>query len=174
MALTRTTDALRKVTETSPLPGVHTAAASISDQVEESFVDETPSHRVGLAILSAVGCVAFGNMLMLMVPLITNRWGIYERGWPIELLLVALGLSIIMHSTATIWLTIPIGIISGTGVLLAYCALTDNWEYWIFLWFFEVLIIIGSIALPIMLSKRGGAVRTLSRQIAWLAVSSSV
>jgi len=169
VALTRTTDALRKVTETSGLPGVHAAATSISDQVEEALIDESPPDRVGLAILSAIGCVAFGNMLMLMVPLITNKWGIYERGWPIELLLVALGLSLIMHSAASIWFTIPIGIISGTGVILAYCALTYNWEYWIFLWFFEILVVIGSIALPIMVSKRGVRVRALSRQIAWLA-----
>jgi hypothetical protein len=63
---------------------------------------------------------------------------------------------------------IPTGIILGTGVILSYCTLTGNWRHWIFLWLFEVWIVVGSVVLPIWLARRTELACKLSRPIAWL------
>ena len=129
--------------------------------------------RVGQAVLIAVGIVAIGNSLMLMVSTLTGWW-LFEHGWPIQIFLVSLGLCAVMWATSSIWMLIPTGILFGTGVLLMYCWFTGNWRYWIFLWLFELWIIVGSVWVPIWLAKRKGQARQLSRPMAGLISISSV
>jgi len=127
----------------------------------------------GQAVLGAIGIIAIGNLVMLIVSLPTGWW-LFEHGWPIQIFLVSLGLCTIMWATSSIWMLIPTGIISGTGVLLAYSSLTGNWRQWVFLWFFQLWIVVGSVAMPIWLAKRKDKARQLSRLVALLIGISSV
>ena len=129
--------------------------------------------RVGRAILNAIGIVAISNLMMLMVSLPTGWW-LFEYGWPMQLFLVSLGLCFVMWTTSSIWMLIPTGIISGTGILLTYCSLTGNWHHWIFLWAFEVCVIVGSIWVSVSLARPKDRARKLSRPIAGLIGISSV
>jgi hypothetical protein len=79
-----------------------------------------------------------------------------------------------MWTTSSIWMLIPIGIISGTGILLTYCSLTGNWRHWIFLWAFQVCVIVGSIWVSVSLARSKDRARKLSRPIAGLIGVSSV
>ncbi|HNT75388.1 MAG TPA: protein kinase [Anaerolineae bacterium] len=162
-ALNRTTDALRKVTAT--------AGGMVNQPPKAS---EPARGSVGRAFLIALGTIGFTNLLMLTFCAMFNRWRLFELGWPIELFLVSLGLSIIMYNAATIWLLIPGGIVFGTGVLLAYSSLTNRWEQWIFLWLLEVWVVALSVWGTIMLARNQEQKPALARQIAWLMGGASV
>jgi hypothetical protein len=69
---------------------------------------------------------------------------------------------------------IPTGIIYGTGILLTYSSLTVNWRHWIFLWAFQVCVIVGSIWVSVSLARPEDRARKLSRPIAVLIGISSV
>jgi hypothetical protein len=97
--------------------------------------------HVWRAVLKAVAVVAIGNLFLVMVALLSGWWGIFHRGWPFELLLVGLGLSMIMEATGSVWLLIPTGIILGNGYIFAYYALTGLWRHWAFFWPLEPLLI---------------------------------
>jgi hypothetical protein len=71
-----------------------------------------------------------------------------------------------MYVTSSIWMTIPVGLLLGTGTILAYCTITGRWEHWSFLWLFEVWVVVVSIAMPILLSKLESLTRGLSRLLA--------
>jgi hypothetical protein len=129
--------------------------------------------RVGRAILNAIGIVAISNLVMLMVSLPTGWW-LFEYGWPIQIFLVSLGLCFVMWATSSIWMLIPTGILSGTGLLLTYSSLTGNWRHWIFLWAFQVCVIVGSIWVSVSLARSKDRARRLSRPIAGLIGISSV
>jgi tRNA A-37 threonylcarbamoyl transferase component Bud32 len=122
--------------------------------------------RVGVAILGALGLLAISNLCMLTMAAPTGLWDIYERGWTIEIFLVAWGLCIIMYVASSIWMLLPVGVILGTGALLAYSSLTGNWGHWSFLWLFETWIIAGSIVLSIALARGKNNARGLSRALA--------
>ncbi len=121
---------------------------------------------VGLTILGAIGLLLAGNSCMLTLAAPTGFWAIYENGWPIELFLVCLGLFGVMYVTSSIWLLIPAGIALGNGLIFAYCALTQNWDHWVFLWIFELWIVIGSIWVPIWLARNKSLARGVSRLVA--------
>ena len=122
--------------------------------------------RVGAAVLGALGLLAISNLCMLTMAAPTGLWDVYERGWTMEIFLVAWGLCIIMYVTSSIWMLLPIGVILGTGALLAYSSLTGSWSHWSFLWLFETWIIAGSIVLPIVLARGKDKARGLARALA--------
>ena len=121
---------------------------------------------VGLTILGAIGLLLAGNSCMLTLAAPLDFWAIYEDGWPIELFLVCLGLFGIMYATSSIWLLIPAGIVLGNGLIFTYCVLTQNWEHWLFLWIFELWIVIGSVWVPIWLARNKSLARGVSRLVA--------
>ena len=123
---------------------------------------------VGLAILGAIVLVGAGNLCMLTVEMPTGQWHIFERGWPIEILLAGWGLCAIMYVASSIWMLIPVGLTLGTGMLLAYSALTGNWQHWDFLWVFEVWLAVISVMVPIFVARRRRLARALSRILAVL------
>jgi tRNA A-37 threonylcarbamoyl transferase component Bud32 len=123
---------------------------------------------VGLAILGAIVLVGAGNLCMLMVEMPTGQWHIYERGWPLEILLAGWGMCAIMYVASSIWMLIPVGLTLGTGMLLAYSALTGNWQHWDFLWVFEVWIAVISMVVPVFVARRRRLARALSRILAVL------
>jgi tRNA A-37 threonylcarbamoyl transferase component Bud32 len=123
---------------------------------------------VGLAILGALGLVAMANMCMVTVAAPTDNWLIFEQGWPVEILLGAWGLCVIMYVTSTIWLLIPIGPAFVTGLLLAYSQLTGDWEHWNYTWVVEAWAALICIVTPIFLAGNKGLARGLSRVLAIL------
>jgi serine/threonine-protein kinase len=122
--------------------------------------------NAGLAVPGAIGIVLVGNGCMLTLATLLNFWQIFEVGWPIEIFLASLALFGIMYVFSSVWMLVPAGIVFGTGTILAYCSLTDNWEHWIFLWVFEVLIVIFSIWTPIWLAANKRLAQGVSRLIA--------
>ncbi|NIV33801.1 MAG: protein kinase, partial [Anaerolineae bacterium] len=84
-----------------PQEPVAIARAALSDagaaleEAANAWMAEVPeveqpvqSRGVARPILYGIGCVALGNLLVVLVGLITRWWGVYGRGWPFELLLV--------------------------------------------------------------------------------------
>ena len=120
---------------------------------------------LGLTILGALGIVLTGNTLMLTMAIPFDWWEIYEAGWPIELFLVSLGLFAIMYTTSSIWMLIPAGIVFGTGILMTYSALAQDWEVWAFMWLCQVWVIIGAVGVPIWLARNKRLARGTSRLI---------
>jgi serine/threonine protein kinase len=163
-ALSRTTDALRKVTAT--------AGEAVGGKLPVTA--EPARGGGGRAFLLALGLMGVANLLMLTFCALFNRWRLFEVGWPIEVFLVSLGLSIIMYKTATIWLLIPGGIVFGSGLLFAYSSLTGQWEQWVFLWLLEVWVVVLSVWGTIMLARQKEQRPTLARQLAWLIGGASV
>jgi serine/threonine protein kinase len=121
---------------------------------------------LGLTILGALGILLVGNTSMLTLAIPFDWWEIYEMGWPIELFLVSLGMFAIMYTTSSIWLLIPTGIVFGTGILMTYSALADDWDAWVVLWLCQVWVVIGAVAVPIWLAGNNRLARGSSRLIA--------
>ncbi len=122
--------------------------------------------RVAVAILGALALLVVSNLCMLTLAAPVGYWQIFERGWPIQIFLLAWGLCAVMYVTSSIWMTIPVGLLLGTGTILAYCTIIGRWEHWSFLWLFEVWVVVVSIAMPILLSKLESLTRGLSRLLA--------
>jgi len=97
---------------------------------------------------------------------VTGRWGIFGRGWPFELLLVGLALSLIMDATGNIWLLIPTGIVLGNGFLMSFYAITNAWRLWIILWPLEPLLILGAVLWTIRLAEQKDRARETSHRLA--------
>jgi hypothetical protein len=177
-----TTGALREVTEkpdenaqvavdavsdSLPLSGLDVLSDLTDEEQEENDAERRMRKRqTGLAVLGAIGIVLIGNGCMLSMATMLDFWNIFEIGWPIEIFLVTLALFGIMYTTSSIWMLIPSGIIFGTGMILAYCSVLDTWEHWVFLWVFELLIIVGSIWTPVWVAANVRLSRGLSRLVA--------
>ena len=149
------------------------SAETVTERVRRA-VSRPEGRQVALAILYVIGIAAAGNLVMLAMTLPTGNWVIYERGWPIELFLVSLGLCVTMHATSSIWLLLPTGIILGTGVTFAYSSVTGNWHHWTYLWLFEVWVVAGSVVISVLLARREEFASKVSRPIAWLLGLASV
>jgi tRNA A-37 threonylcarbamoyl transferase component Bud32 len=133
---------------------------------------------LGKAILRAVGLVLVGNMAALTAAALSDRWPIWTTGWPIELLLVGLGLCVIMHATSCVWLLIPIGVLLGNGLFLSYSSLSGNWHHWRFLWPFELWLALLVVLVTLWLARRDDRARRVSRwlgrALGWIAVTWSL
>jgi hypothetical protein len=86
-----------------------------------------------------------------------TRINIYQYGWAFEIFLVAGFLSMIMWSVETHWMLVPVLILFGNALLLAYSSISGRWGDWVFLWMLEPLIIAVAIGLPISLGQRNRA-----------------
>jgi serine/threonine protein kinase len=122
--------------------------------------------NAGLAVPGAIGIVLVGNGCMLTLATLLDFWRIFQVGWPIEIFLASLALFGIMYVVSSVWMLIPAGIVLGTGMILTYCSLTGNWEHWIFLWVFELLIVILSIWIPIWLAGNKRLAQGMGRLVA--------
>jgi serine/threonine-protein kinase len=116
--------------------------------------------------LNAVSLVVVGNLVLVLVGLVTGWWGIFGRGWPFELLLVGLALSMIMDALGIIWLLIPTAIVLGNGYLLSFYAITNAWRLWAILWPLEPLLIVGAVLWTIRLADQGDRAREVSHRLA--------
>jgi tRNA A-37 threonylcarbamoyl transferase component Bud32 len=152
----------------SPQPGEEASlpAAGGAPMGRRVVVGLRTSDSVREAILKALGLVVAGNLVAVFVGLITGWWGIFGRGWPFELLLVGLGLSLIMEVSGSIWLLIPTGIVLGNGYLMSFYAITATWPWWSFLWPLEPLLVAGAIIVPVRLAREGERAARVARQVA--------
>ncbi len=133
---------------------------------ESAGLGRTPVHSgVKKAVGNMMGLLVISNLVAATIAALTGQGTIFEKGWPMELLLVSWGLSAIMRAKASIWMLTPVGILLGNGIIFAYCSFTDNWEAWRFLWIFEVWLVIGIPALTVRLAKQGDHARQLSRNL---------
>jgi hypothetical protein len=119
------------------------------------------------SILSTIWILIITNLLFVWLGAILG-WRIFEKGWPVELFLVGLGLCMVMTASESIWVLIPTGIILGNGVLFAYYSLTGFWNHWVFLWPLEPLLIVGTVWLTIWLADREQLSRQVSRLLGWI------
>jgi serine/threonine-protein kinase len=154
LVVDKTAEALREPLEPAPETDVETAKKQQRDALVK-------------AILTALGIIVIGNMAALWVAGLTDSWNIFEFGWPIELFLLSLGLCVLMNTLGSVWMLVPVILLLGNGVILAYCTLTENWEHWLFLWPLEVLMIGGSITGALWLARQGDMARRTSRLLAW-------
>jgi hypothetical protein len=70
-----------------------------------------------------------------------------------------------MAASGSIWMLIPVGIMLGNGIINGYCALSNDWDSWEFLWPLEALLLIGTVWLTVWLAGRGDYARQLSRSL---------
>jgi hypothetical protein len=127
---------------------------------------EPRRYGVARAIFNALLIVGVGNLLMLSLAVPTGNWAIYERGWPMQVFLGALGLCFIMYATGTLWLLPFTAPALTVAVMLTYSAFFDNWTHWEVSWIILVWVAIGSVVLPIWLGKKKALARGLGRLFA--------
>jgi serine/threonine protein kinase len=112
---------------------------------------ENPPSALG-AILTSLGLFLVFNMFAAMILSIT-RQNIWNIGWAFEIYLAAGFFTLLAWALNKPWLLTPAIIIFGNAVLLSYSALTGRWEYWVFLWMLEPIIIAASILIPMSLKR---------------------
>ncbi len=121
--------------------------------------------RVGRAILLALALWGFCNLTALTAEVL-DEGTLFTQGWPLEFLLIACALCIIMVRTECIWLLIPVVLLLGNGALLALTALNDGWHLWDVLWVFELWLLALGIIPPFLLRRKETAQR-FSRLLGW-------
>jgi hypothetical protein len=92
-------------------------------------------------IASGVGIILLFNMLVIMLSGRSGSQWFYARGWPMQLMLMAIPFYLIMINRRNFWVLIPAGLLFGEGVLLGYYAFSGRWEDWSFLWPLQVFLV---------------------------------
>ena len=116
-------------------------------------------------ILGAIGLLVCCNSAAVMATGIKHD--LFTHIWPVELLLVAVLLSVVMAASRSIWILIPAGLVLGNGILLSYYSITGFWRHWNFLWPLEPFLVVGVILLTIALLRLGERSRQLARLLGW-------
>jgi tRNA A-37 threonylcarbamoyl transferase component Bud32 len=127
-------------------------------QVEETQVEERPEvlearRRGRKMILSAVGLLILANLVAVWLSGALDRWDLFVRVWPMELLLTSVLLGAVMIAARSIWMLTPVGLVGGNGLLFSYYSLSGNWQHWSALWPLEPLLIVGTVWLTIRLAR---------------------
>lgn len=99
------------------------------------FVHRRPG--LGGLFIPGVPILVTGSILMLASVL--NWWHVWAWLWPLEVLSVAAGFLLAAAYMRVIWLVIPAFIVGANGLLFQFCALTDLWGVWAFMWTIEPL-----------------------------------
>jgi serine/threonine protein kinase len=106
------------------------------------------------AILPAGLALIGFNLMAVFLGIVSGNWRIYSVGWPAEVILISLGLCLLMIHTGSPALLIPVGILMGNGILLAFYSLTGFWNFWKFLWPLEPLLVFGVVVYFLMVRTR--------------------
>jgi len=154
---------LQSLAAETPAP-VTMPVAPATEKTAETPASRAPrSYGVGRAIFNALLLVVLGNLLMLSLAVPTDNWAIYERGWPMEVFLGALGLCFIMYATGSLWLLLFTAPALTVAVMLTYSTFFDNWDHWQVSWIILAWVSIGSFVLPTWLAKKKILARGLGR-----------
>jgi hypothetical protein len=104
------------------------------------------------AVFGGIGLYIIINFVIVMLSVI-SRQNVIGYAWPVEIFLFAGFLAIIGWGTEKWGLMIPSGIVFGTALINAYCAITGRWEDWAFLWMAELFFIWLSIFIPVQIGR---------------------
>ena len=100
---------------------------------------------------------------------------IFRHGWPIELLIVGLVMSLFTMASRNPWLLIPSGLVLGNAYIFVYYSVTGNWDHWAFLWPLEPLLVATVIATAITFARQKKRGRLLTYRLAvWLSVTAGI
>lgn len=146
--------------------------AKLGEHLQDSLTEGLPEQqktrgKLAKTILSPLGYLGIGNLIMITFSLLSRNWSMFTMGWPIELFLAGGTISLIMLNTQCPWLLIPAGILTGNGLLMAYCSITGRWNHWVFLWVLELWFIGVSIVLARWFAKSGEDGKRMVRLISW-------
>ena len=109
----------------------------------ETAVSDATKPSAWPAIISSLALLGLVNALVIMFSGRAGPGWFFDRGWPIELLLLTVLFAQLMINRQTPWLFIPGGLLLSEGILLGYYALTGRWSDWAFLWPLQVFLVIG-------------------------------
>lgn len=138
-----------------------------SDAATEEAVSRRKKRNIWQNLFLTLGIVVSGNLLAITISSMLRNWAIFERGWPMELLLVGGALFILMATTRTIWLFVPAGLITANGLLFAYTALTNNWHHWAFLWVIEPWVVTATVIISKQLVSQPENAHRISHLLGW-------
>jgi tRNA A-37 threonylcarbamoyl transferase component Bud32 len=125
------------------------------DRPQKDATPPSASHQdTALSGVSFAFLLVGGNAAALYFCGVSGNWTLFTQGWPLEFLLVALGMSFIMEATANIWMLIPVGLLGGVGSLLSYFYISGHWEKW-YLWPLLALLFFMSLWFCVAVSTRG-------------------
>jgi serine/threonine-protein kinase len=141
----KTAQALRQATaelkdKSAPAP----EAQPTGEKIETAPAAEMPapvgSNKAdGRVIVSALAFAIIVFSVQVLIAGVTDNEKILTLGWPTAVLLTGFFLSAIMAATATFGMIIPVSIVSGTAMLLAYFSL-NHWRPWP-LWLLEPMFV---------------------------------
>lgn len=94
-------------------------------------------YRRGLGGLLLPGTILLATSGLLLAASVLDRWQIWARFWPVEVLAVAAGFSLMALYMRNMWIVIPALLIGLNGSALQFCALTGWWSAWGVLWTVE-------------------------------------
>ncbi len=124
--------------------------------------------KPGQAAMAGVSLLLGFNLLAVWVGMAFNNWGTFAYGWPMELLLVGILLTLLMASLENLGMLIPVGIIGGNGLLMSFYAITNQWQLWSVFWPLEPLLILVSIFGTLFLVRNAPQPRQLARLLGTL------
>lgn len=139
------------------------AASSARHAEDRSLLRELP-----WSILLAAGVPFVVNTVAFAAAALVGWERVFSIAWPVELLLVAGSLSLVMARVKAIWMLAPTGILAGNGMIFLYCTLTGSWRQWIFLWAFDLWLVAGMVWLTMWLKRHYGRARPFSHALAWV------
>ena len=142
-----------------------TLPSADADQMAQEV--DPVSHRVAKGIFMTIGIISLGNLFGVTLSSVLENWAIFERGWPMELLLIGGALFLLMAVTRTIWLSIPAAIIAANGVLFTYTTFSGNWHHWAYLWIVEVWVVSATVIVSSLLAQQPRNARRISRTLGW-------
>lgn len=152
--------AIRRDGFAAPATRLSGAKGSALDQRADSLMRLPPWQIVG-----AVGVPLVVNLFALTMVALIGGGDHLSVAWPMELLLVAGALSLLMSFLEAVWMLAPVTILAGNGLIFLYCTLTGNWQHWIFLWALDLWLIAGTIWLTASLRRHHEDPGRLSRAL---------
>ena len=155
------------------LPGkLKGAADKLADKIDKAAdkaddeLEKSAQGGESKGLTNAVRMLIMVNLLAVMIGLVTGRWGVFGRGWPMELLMVGLLLTETMAASGNIWTLIPAGILLGNGYLFSFYTITGLWGLWAVLWPLEPLLVIGVVWFVLSMAGKGKRTARFSRGLA--------
>jgi hypothetical protein len=140
------------------------AEAAFQPRISESFLTFDPSELLGpkhkskeaakAILITAVVLIGY-NLVAIMLALFSGNWGIYNKGWTIQILLITFGLIQVMTAIEAPIMMIPVGLIGGMGLLLSFYSLIGAWSLWSVLWPLVPLLVLGTVIYTLWLGARG-------------------
>jgi hypothetical protein len=105
------------------------------------------------AVLGSLAAILVVNLCASMNLSITGL-NVYRYGWAFEIFLAAGFLAMIMWAVEKHWMLVPIIILFGNAMILAYCSITGRWSDWLFLWMLEPLIVGAAVTIPLQIARK--------------------